>query len=60
MLCSKLVESQNMDYESTERCVLLVVSILHKCRHKGAIEAAGLALSKIMEFLTRQPYQTKE
>ncbi|XP_054260908.1 thyroid adenoma-associated protein homolog isoform X2 [Macrosteles quadrilineatus] len=51
-LCSKLVSSP-MNVRDSKRCVSVVVSVLKKCRHKGAIESAGLALYNICSHLTK-------
>ncbi|KAK3907989.1 hypothetical protein KUF71_003121 [Frankliniella fusca] len=37
-----------------ERCARLPVSVLLRCRHKGAIEAAGAALQQVVKTLTDQ------
>jgi hypothetical protein len=41
-LLSKLLEK---DERIVERCGQIIISVLQKCRHKGAFEAAGVALS---------------
>ncbi len=40
-----------------ERCARLPVSVLLRCRHKGAIEAAGSALQQAVKSLTDQSDQ---
>lgn len=37
-----------------ERCARLPVVVLTRCRHKGAIEAAGTALQQVVKALTEQ------
>ncbi|XP_034237777.1 LOW QUALITY PROTEIN: thyroid adenoma-associated protein homolog [Thrips palmi] len=37
-----------------ERCARLSVVVLTRCRHKGAIEAAGTALQQVVRTLTEQ------
>ncbi|KAG8249372.1 hypothetical protein J6590_019659 [Homalodisca vitripennis] len=54
VLCSKLV-SKPLSVRDTERCVTVVVSVLRRCRHKGAIESAGLALYHITKYITSSP-----
>lgn len=38
------------DLEAIERCLNINVGILTKCRHKGAIEAAGISLGEYIFF----------
>ncbi|XP_043285185.1 uncharacterized protein [Venturia canescens] len=42
--------------EIVERAANLIVSVLLKCRHKGAIEAAGLALAKLTKVACTKNY----
>lgn len=53
-LASTLIESchQLMRDSDIEKCVEINISILTKCRHKGAIESAGLYLGKFNTFNT--------
>lgn len=37
-----------------ERCARLPIAVLTRCRHKGAIEAAGVALQQVVKALTEQ------
>lgn len=50
-LSSRLV-AKPLAPEDVKRCVLLVVLVLRKCRHKGAIESAGIALYQITQQVT--------
>ncbi|XP_061396684.1 uncharacterized protein LOC133332297 [Musca vetustissima] len=44
-----------------ERCINISVIVLTKCRHKGAIEAAGVTIGKITKSITSQlPPHTPE
>lgn len=51
-LSSGLVVSSCLNREETVRCAELLVLVLRKCRHKGAIESAGAALNRVVRYLT--------
>lgn len=40
--------------EDVKRCGILITQVLTRCRHKGAIEAAGVALSTFVKSVTSQ------
>ncbi len=44
--------TKSLSQDQVIRCSDLVVKKLKLCRHKGVIEAAGIALSKIVDSLT--------
>lgn len=46
------ISTLNIDFNSVKRSVDLIVNVLMKCRHKGIIEAAGVALGVSMRHLT--------
>ena len=43
------------NHSLSNRCGLIIINVLKKCRHKGAIEAAGLALGELVEFVSKDP-----
>lgn len=43
------------NHSLSNRCGLIIIKVLKKCRHKGAIEAAGLALGELVEFASKEP-----
>ncbi|KAK0076942.1 hypothetical protein PV326_010422, partial [Microctonus aethiopoides] len=49
-LSAKISTSTNL-HSNVKRSVDLIVSVLLKCRHKGAIEAAGVALGMSVRYL---------
>lgn len=51
LLLSKKTAS-NGDAAIVQRCYSICTSILLQCRHKGAIEAAGLALGRLVRAIT--------
>ncbi|XP_034947305.1 uncharacterized protein [Chelonus insularis] len=51
-LCAK-ISTLSLKFDELKRSVDLITSILMKCRHKGAIEAAGSALAESMRHLTK-------
>ncbi|GAB0086841.1 hypothetical protein DMENIID0001_010360 [Sergentomyia squamirostris] len=52
---SKIFASRG-DSTSLETCFHVSSSILQRCRHKGAIEAAGLSLGNTVKVITSLPY----
>lgn len=60
MCCALASDLLEVDWEGggpqgfAERCARLPVSVLLRCRHKGAIEAAGAALQQVVRTLTDQ------
>lgn len=53
-LTSGLVCSAECSFEVVKRCSHLITQVLTRCRHKGAIEAAGVALSVFVKSVTSQ------
>jgi len=53
-LASGLVCSAECSFEVVKRCGGLITQVLTRCRHKGAIEAAGVALSVFVKSVTSQ------
>ena len=53
-LASGLVCSAECSFEVVKRCGVLITQVLTRCRHKGAIEAAGVALSVFVKRVTSQ------
>jgi hypothetical protein len=53
-LASGLVCSAECSFQVVKRCGGLIVQVLTRCRHKGAIEAAGVALSLFVKSVTSQ------
>uniref|UniRef100_A0A1B6DSX9 Uncharacterized protein n=1 Tax=Clastoptera arizonana TaxID=38151 RepID=A0A1B6DSX9_9HEMI len=51
-LASTLITSSLLDQFQAEKCMDLLCLVLCKCRHKGAIESAGLAIRTSTMFLT--------
>ncbi|KAM7360500.1 uncharacterized protein ACRADG_005786 [Cochliomyia hominivorax] len=54
MACHE-VKTKSLSGESCkflERCLAVNVKVLTKCRHKGAIEAAGVAIGKLTKTIT--------
>ncbi|XP_075232617.1 tRNA (32-2'-O)-methyltransferase regulator THADA [Lycorma delicatula] len=53
-LSSKLITTSLLDVNINfiNRCVELIVNVLRKCRHKGAIETAGIAILDVTKYLT--------
>ncbi|KAM8703858.1 hypothetical protein ACLKA7_008480 [Drosophila subpalustris] len=47
--CVLLRES---NYDALQRCLDINVAVLTRCRHKGAIEAAGLSVGKLTRAIT--------
>ncbi|XP_037947793.1 uncharacterized protein LOC119679484 [Teleopsis dalmanni] len=42
------------DLSSLELCLKINTTVLRRCRHKGAIEAAGLSIGKLSKCITKQ------
>ncbi|EDV95042.1 uncharacterized protein LOC6567464 [Drosophila grimshawi] len=40
------------DYDALQRCLEVNVAVLTRCRHKGAIEAAGLSIGRLTRAMT--------
>lgn len=36
--------------ETTSHAIKLIIMVLTKCRHKGAIEAAGIAIGNLVRY----------
>jgi len=53
-LASGLVCSAECSFEVVKRCAGLITQVLTRCRHKGAIESAGVALSVFVKSVTSQ------
>jgi hypothetical protein len=53
-LASGLVCSANCSVATVKRCGRLITQVLTRCRHKGAIESAGVALSTFVKTVTSQ------
>ncbi|KAL5280878.1 hypothetical protein ACFFRR_004719 [Megaselia abdita] len=49
---SSLSTSNNL-----QRCINLITKVLHLCRHKGAIEAAGLSLGKLVAKISSDHHE---
>lgn len=49
-----LLRSNNPEsyYDALQRCLEINVAVLTRCRHKGAIEAAGLSIGKLTRAMT--------
>jgi hypothetical protein len=58
-LASGLVCSAECSFEVVKRCAGLITQVLTRCRHKGAIEAAGVALSAFVKSVTSQSDEDK-
>lgn len=43
-----------------KRCLITNVTVLSKCRHKGAIEASGLSLGKLVKTITSHKSEKSE
>ncbi|XP_068085815.1 uncharacterized protein [Anabrus simplex] len=52
MLASQLARNRSMPAELVKRCEQVIVQVLLRCRHKGAIEAAGAALASFVRTIT--------
>ncbi|ALC45816.1 CG3368 [Drosophila busckii] len=46
--------AQQDDYDALQRCLDIQVAVLTRCRHKGAIEAAGLSIGKLTRAISSQ------
>jgi hypothetical protein len=53
-LASGLVCSAKCSVDVVKRCGRLITQVLTRCRHKGAIESAGVALSMFVKSVTSQ------
>jgi hypothetical protein len=53
-LASGVVSSAKCSVEVVKRCGRLITQVLTRCRHKGAIESAGVALSVFVKSVTSQ------
>jgi hypothetical protein len=53
-LASGLACSANCSVATVKRCGRLITQVLMRCRHKGAIESAGVALSTFVKTVTSQ------
>ncbi|XP_065372505.1 uncharacterized protein LOC135964249 [Calliphora vicina] len=54
-MASYVVKNKNLSEQSCsfiQRCLQVIVTVLTKCRHKGAIEAAGISLGKLTKAIT--------
>lgn len=54
-LAAALVDWPGLMLAQVERFARLPVTVLTRCRHKGAIEAAGAALQQVVKSLTEHP-----
>ncbi|KAH8310950.1 hypothetical protein KR044_003565, partial [Drosophila immigrans] len=52
--CHLLLAAESPDYEALQRCLDINVAVLTRCRHKGAIEAAGLSIGKLTRSLASE------
>ncbi|KAH8388482.1 hypothetical protein KR093_007625, partial [Drosophila rubida] len=52
--CTLLLATASPDYAALQRCLDVNVAVLTRCRHKGAIEAAGLSIGKLTRGLARE------
>ncbi|KAH8417556.1 hypothetical protein KR222_001822, partial [Zaprionus bogoriensis] len=52
--CALLQCTQSIDYAALQRCLQLNVAVLTRCRHKGAIEAAGLSIGKLTQAIASE------
>ncbi|KAH8243577.1 hypothetical protein KR032_008623, partial [Drosophila birchii] len=50
--CSLLQSTATVNIEALRRCLDINVSVLTLCRHKGAIEAAGLSIGRLTRGIT--------
>ncbi|XP_037873128.1 uncharacterized protein LOC101745429 isoform X2 [Bombyx mori] len=57
-LASLLVQFNKDDFETCRKCLELITHVLESSRHKGAIEAAGAALGKVIQCLTSLPEES--
>lgn len=53
-LASVLVQYNTNDVEKCSMCLMIITHVLETSRHKGAIEAAGVALGKYILSLPRK------
>ncbi|CAH0625441.1 unnamed protein product [Chrysodeixis includens] len=58
-LASILVQYNVNDVEMSERCLNIITHVLETSRHKGAIESAGAALGRGIQYLTLLPSANK-
>ncbi|XP_026730249.1 uncharacterized protein LOC113495624 isoform X2 [Trichoplusia ni] len=58
-LASILVQYNVNNVEMSERCLNIITHVLETSRHKGAIESAGAALGRGIQFLTLLPSENK-
>ncbi|XP_060645501.1 uncharacterized protein LOC132784113 [Drosophila nasuta] len=52
--CNLLLATEEPDYAALQRCLDINVAVLTRCRHKGAIEAAGLSIGKLTRSLASE------
>ncbi|XP_002069494.3 uncharacterized protein LOC6648110 [Drosophila willistoni] len=51
--CSLLNPQAEVNFEALQRCLDINVAVLIRCRHKGAIEAAGLSIGRLTRNITQ-------
>ncbi|KAM3956384.1 tRNA (32-2'-O)-methyltransferase regulator THADA-like [Aphomia sociella] len=56
-LASLLIRFNQEDSQTCEKCLKIIIHVLETSRHKGAIEAAGAALGRAIQYLTTLPEQ---
>ncbi|XP_052750366.1 uncharacterized protein LOC113514833 [Galleria mellonella] len=58
-LASLLIRFNEKDIGICEKCLKIIIHVLETSRHKGAIEAAGAALGRAIQYLTSLPEEAE-
>lgn len=55
-----ITQSDSIDESAIKDCFNVISTVLMQCRHKGAIEAAGFSMSKLIRCITSKYSGTTE